>query len=202
MGASGMKRIGGTASLQALRVLLSLFVAWGAIIETTCPEFAPFHLAPGLVAELYPGTAYTWITWRFEQRGWPFVFLTRTNLPERAPGPRNDDVPLALACDLTFVGILAFAAWSVFRGWRKQVALADTFAITASLAAALAFQAQVWGHPLDYSKIAVDVGIFSAAFMALHNLRRGARLFFRQRPGFVQAHKTTCEPCPPPRSAR
>jgi hypothetical protein len=174
MGGNGTTRIRNRSSLLATRGLLAVLVAWGAIDEMKRPLFAPFHLPPGAVAELFPGTKYTWVTWKFEQRGWPFVFLIRTNLPERAPGPRNEDHPLALACDLAFVGILVFAAWNVFRGWRRQVGLADILEITASLAVMMAFQVRAWGSALDYSKIAVDVGVFSAALTAIRYFRKRA----------------------------
>jgi hypothetical protein len=174
MGTSGTTRIRDISSLLATRGLLAVLVAWGAIDEMTRPLFAPFHLPPGMIAELYPGTKYTWVTWKFEQRGWPFVFLIRTNLPERASGLGNEDYPLAVACDLAFVGMLVFAAWNMFRGWRQQVGLADILAVTASLAVMMAFQVQAWDRALDYSKIAVDAGVFSATLTAIRYLRTRA----------------------------
>ena len=175
MGSSGTERIRSRSSLLATRGLLAFFVAWGSIDEMKRPWFAPFHLTPSKIAELYPGTKYTWVTWRFEQRGWPLVYLVRTNVPERAAsGLRNEDLPLDLACDLAFVGILVFAAWSLVQRWRRQFGLADIFLVTASLAVMLAFQVRAWGHALDYSKAAIDVGVFSATFAIIRCLRKYA----------------------------
>jgi hypothetical protein len=172
MSASGTTQIRNKSSLLATRVLLAILVAWGAIGEMTAPLLVPFRLSPGTIAKLYPGTKYTSVTWKFEQRGWPFVFSIRTNLPERAPGPRNDDYPFGLACDFSFVGMLVFAVWSMLRRWRWQFGLADILGIMASLAIMIAFHVRVWDHALDCSKIAVDLGVFSAALAAIRLLQK------------------------------
>jgi hypothetical protein len=124
-----------------------------------------------MVAELYPRTKYTWVTFKYEQRGWPLVFSVRTNAPRGAAGFGNEDSPVALAFDLALIALLAFAAWSLPREWQWQVSLADAFAVTASLAVMMTFQLQAFGHAIDWPKIAFDVGVFSAAVMSIRCFR-------------------------------
>lgn len=171
MGDSGTKPIRHNRRLLAVKGLLALFVAWGAIAETTRPLFAPFLLPPRMVAELYARTKYTWVTFKYEQRGWPLVFSIRTNAPRGAAGFGNEDSPIALAIDLALVAFLAFAAWNLPRGWRWQFGLADAFVVIASFAVMTALQLQAFGHEIDYPKVAFDVGVFSAAIISIRCLR-------------------------------
>jgi hypothetical protein len=166
-------------SLLAVRGLLALCVAWGAISEMTSPLFALFHLPVETIQRLYPKTKYTWVTWKYEQRGWPFSFVVRTNVPAGASEIKNEDDPVALACDLVLLGILVFAAWKLLRGWRRQFTLARALEITAALGVTMAFQIRAWDHNFDNAKIAIDIGVFSMVVMISRLMGRLAITFFR-----------------------
>jgi hypothetical protein len=174
-------------SLLAVRGLLALFVAWGAIREITSPLFAPFHLPVETIQRLYPKTKYTWMMWKYMQRGWPLVFAVRTNVPEGASEIKNEDNPLALACDVAFVAIIVFASWNLFRGWRLRFAMADLLAAMTALGVTMAFQMRMWDDVLDSSIIAIDIGVYSTAMMSL---RFGRKLITTLR-GPAQALATS-----------
>ncbi len=177
MASNGTRPIGGQFGSLAARALLSGFVTWGSIYEMTRPSFdrmtvcIPRSKAP----EVHPGVRYTIFTAKSTSRGWPFEFSLGTNMKgDVAPFP-NRFWPLALACDLAFVGLLCVSAGNLLRGWRRKVALADLLAVTAALAVMMAFQVRAWGHALDLAKVAVDVGVFSAALTIIRCIRKCAR---------------------------
>jgi hypothetical protein len=169
MAGSGIGHILVKMSLPGTRALLAFFVAWGSLDEIKRPLFAPILEPPSKAAELSPGPHY-WITWKYMQRGWPLVYLVRTN----APSLRNEDDLVALACDLAFAGVLTIAAWKLLPGWRLRFGLADVCAVTTALAATMAFHIETHGHSLYASTIALDVGVFAAGLTLIRAMRKFA----------------------------
>jgi hypothetical protein len=182
-----MRQILERISLPAARVSLALFVAWGAVEEMTAPLFAQFHLPPSAAEERGPPPHY-WIRRSYKQRGWPLVYYVRTSPPTDNPLLRNEDNPFALACDIAFVALLMLASLNLFRGCGFRFGVADLLGATTALGATMAFHIWAWDHDLDWSKIAVDLGVFSTTVMVMgwmrkiapRSLRLAARLSWKQ----------------------
>jgi hypothetical protein len=148
-----------------LRALLAGAVAWGSGREAMRPSFDRMlvFIPPEKAPEVHRGVRYTVTHATIASRGWPLEFSCKTGMKDdSAPFP-DQFLPVALTCDVVFVGVLMIASWLLLSWRRLRFGLADLLAATTALAVTMAFQIWAWDHDLDLSKIAIDVGVFSLA---------------------------------------
>ncbi len=128
-----------------LRTLLAGAVAWGSGGEATRPSFDRMLvlIPPEKAPEMHPGIRYTVTHATIASRGWPLEFSCKTGMKKDiAPFP-DQFLPVALTCDIVFVGALTIASLQLLSWRRLRFGLADLLAATTALAATMAFQ--IWG---------------------------------------------------------
>jgi hypothetical protein len=168
MAGNGMKLILGSVGHFGARTALASFVLWGSVFEMTRPSFDHFACLPCFDAPATPdGIRYTICRATFIRRGWPFEYSYKSDSLGSVVSVHDKFWPFALAWDIAFVAVFLIAAWSLFGGWQMRFRLARLFDVMASLALMLTFHVRAWDHEVDWSKVAIDIGIFSTAFVLL-----------------------------------